>query len=187
MALESLVEEILKKGEEEVSRIKSEAEEKAKSIISDARRKAEELLLKAREEAEKEIESIRRQEISSVNLEMKRELLNKKKDVLERVFEAVKERIKNMEKEEKREILKKMVERNASGNMAIYSNKEDEEIVREIASELNLIYRGNVDCIGGVILESLDGNVRINLTFDDILKQVYEKKIGEVSRILFGE
>jgi len=188
MALEVLIEEIRKKGEEEIKKIREEAEKEAEQIIAEAKEKAEDILKKAKEDAEKEAERLRRQEISGVNLEMKRLMLNKRKEALESVFEIVKDRIKQMDSDTKRRLVENLIKKNAVGEMVIYSSKDDEPIVREVISGMSeLRYGGNIDCLGGVILESLDGEVRINLTFDELLKQLYEQKMGEVSKILFGE
>ncbi len=188
MALEVLIEEINKKGEEEVRKIKAEAEKEAERIIAEAKEKAEDIIKKAKEDAEKEAEMLRRQEISSVNLEMKRLMLNKRKEVLEEVFKLVEDRIRKMDPEEKKRLLEKLIDSCELEEAVVYSNKDDESIVREIISgRKGYRYGGHIDCLGGVILESTDGEVRINLTFDDLLAQVYESKMSEVSKILFGE
>ena len=187
MALEVLVKEISKKGEEEIKRIRAEAEKEAEQIIAEAKEKAEDILKKAKEEAEKEAERLRRQEISGVNLEMKRLMLNKRKDALESVFGMVKDRIKQMDSEMKKKLLENLIKKNAVDGMIVYSNKDYEPVVREIISGMELKYGGNIDCLSGMILESPDGEVRINLTFDELLKQLYEQKMSEVSKILFGE
>jgi len=188
MPLEAVIEEIQKIGEEEIRKIKEEAKNEAEKIISDAKAEAEEILRKAKEEAEKEAERYKKQEISSVNLEMKRLLLNKKKEILEEVIKIVEDRIRKMDPDTKRKLLENLIKSNADGEMVVYSNKDDEPLVREIISGMsNLKYGGNIDCLGGVILESIDGEVRINLTFDELLKQLYDQKMSEVSKILFGE
>ena len=188
MALESIIQEIYKKGEEEVRRIKEEAQKEAERIINEAKEKAEEILKKAREEAEREVERLRKQEISSVKLEMKRLMLNKQKEILGLVFESVKQRIKNMDIETKKKLLTSLIKNHANPGMVIYSNKEDEDLVKSIIQELGieLRYGGNIECLGGIILESQDGTIRLNLTFDELLKQLYDEKMSEVSKLLFG-
>ncbi len=188
MPLEAVLEEIRKKGDEQVQQILDEAKKEAEEIIAEAKVEAEEILKKAREEAEKEAERLKRQEISSVNLEMKRLLLNKRKEILEDVLKLVEDRIRKMDPEEKKKLLEKLINSCELEEAVVYSNKDDENIVREIISnKKGYRYGGNINCLGGVILESTDGEVRINLTFDDLLAQVYESKMSEVSKILFGE
>jgi len=188
MALESIIQEIYKKGEEEVQRIKGEAQKEAERIIAEAKEKAEEILRKAKEDGEREAERLRRQELSSVKLEMKRQMLNKQKEILEAVFDSLKQRLKEMDIETKKRILTALIKNNATSGMVIYSNKDDEDLVKSIIQELglDLRYGGHIECLGGVVLETQDGEVRLNLTFDELLNQLYEQKMSEVSKILFG-
>jgi V/A-type H+-transporting ATPase subunit E len=186
--LESVINEIYKKGDQEVQRIKEEAEKEAEKIIAEAKGEADEILRRAKDEAEKEAERLRRQEISSVKLEMKRQMLNKQKEILEAVFEALKQRIQDMDLETKRKITTALLKNNANAGMVVYSNKKDEDMVKSIIQELQIDvkYGGNLECLGGVVLESEDGEVRLNLTFDELLNQLYEQKMSEVAKILFG-
>ncbi|MEM2586571.1 MAG: V-type ATP synthase subunit E family protein, partial [Archaeoglobaceae archaeon] len=53
-------------------------------------------------------------------------------------------------------------------------------------AKLNLEIAGHISALGGVLLEDPSGEVRINLTFDEFLSQLYEKRISEVAKALFG-
>lgn len=188
MALETIVEEIRKKGDDQVSEIKEEANKEAERIKAEAKEEANRILENARKEAEEEAERLRRQEISGLNLEMKRELLSKKKELPELVYDKLEEKVKDMDKETKKKLLSSLVKNNASSGNVVYSSKDDEDVVKEIVSDMNGVeYAGNVDCLGGVIIESKGGEMRINLTFDEMLKQLYDEKMFDVSKILFGE
>ena len=183
MALETVLEEIRKKGEEEAKRIREEAEREAEQIIAEAKREAEEILRKAREEAEKEVERIRKQEISSVNLEMKKEELNKKREIVEKVYNKLVEKVQSLSDAEREELLKKLLSKYEGGDYVVYSNKRDEPIVKKLTK---MQYAGNIECIGGIVLESKDGDFRINLTFDNFIEEVYREKMKDIYEKLFG-
>ncbi|AKG91771.1 Archaeal/vacuolar-type H+-ATPase subunit E [Geoglobus ahangari] len=183
MPLEPIIEEIVRKGHQQVAEIKSSAEEEAEKIILEAKENAKEILKRAREEAEKEAERLRRQEISSINLEMKKEELNRKREVVENVYQMLVEKVANLDGKEREELLKKLLSKYEGQDYVVYSNKKDEELVKKLTK---LEYAGNVDCIGGVVLESKDGEFRINLTFDTLLQEVYESKMKDIYEKLFG-
>ncbi|WP_202319643.1 V-type ATP synthase subunit E [Archaeoglobus neptunius] len=187
MPLDRVLQEIQQKGEEEVRKIREEAEKEVEKILARAKAEAEEILKKAREEAEKEAEALRKQEISSVKLEMKRELLNVQKEILEDVFNLLRQKIRDMDVDTRKKLLKTLLEKNASAGMVVYSRKEDEEIVKELIKDMKLDvkYGGNIECIGGIVLEDATGDVRINMTFDELVSQIYEQKMSEVSKLLF--
>ena len=186
MALEAIVEEIRRKGDEQARAITEKAKSEADKIIAEANDKKDEILRKGRDEAEREAERLKRQEVSSVNLEMKRMLLNKRKEIIEETYNLVESKVKSMDEAEKKRLISALISKNAEDGSIVYSNKDDEALVKEVLPS-NIKYGGNVDCIGGVIIESSDGVVRLNLTFDEMLKQLFEQKMGEVSKILFGE
>jgi V/A-type H+-transporting ATPase subunit E len=187
MVLQGIVEEIEKEKKEIIERLRKEAEEEANRIIENAKAEAEEIVKEAKAKAEREIEALRRQKIASVNLTMKMQMLNAKDEMLKMVYDMTVQRIQEMDTEEKKRILSKIIEDYKDMTGYVYSNKKDEELVMALISGTNLKYGGNIECIGGVLIESEDKSTSLDLTFDSILKSIYESKIGEISKILFGE
>jgi V/A-type H+-transporting ATPase subunit E len=66
--------------------------------------------------------------------------------------------------------------------MKVYSNKRDEAFITSLASK----YGGNLDIIGGAVVESSDGALRYDLTYETLAREVFNNRMKEVSRILFG-
>jgi len=182
MGLEAVLDEIVKEGKEKLEKIKKEAETEVEEIIKSAEEQAREILDKAKKEAEKEVLMLKKQVLSSVRLELKREELRRKQEIMNEVFERLKERIKNMNTDSKRKILKELINKYEENGCKVYSRKEDKDIVKEITK---MQYGGEIDCIGGIIIEKGDESYRINLIFDEIVKELYEGKIKEVHKILF--
>ena len=83
----------------------------------------------------------------------------------------------------KEELLKHILNKYEASGARVYSSKESEEAVKKLTS---LSYAGNIDCIGGVILENEDGTIRLDFTYDSILKDVYERSLKQISDILYG-
>jgi V/A-type H+-transporting ATPase subunit E len=67
-------------------------------------------------------------------------------------------------------------------DMKVFSNKRDQAFVSSLAPN----YGGPVDIIGGVVVESKDGALRYDLTFETLAREVFSNHMKEVSRILFG-
>jgi V/A-type H+-transporting ATPase subunit E len=66
--------------------------------------------------------------------------------------------------------------------MKVFSNKRDEAFISSLASN----YGGNLDIIGGAVVESNDGALRYDLTYETLAREVFNNRMKEVSRILFG-
>jgi V/A-type H+-transporting ATPase subunit E len=80
-------------------------------------------------------------------------------------------------------LLSVLIEKYKADGVRIYSNKNSEAIVKKLSS---LSYAGNIDSIGGVVQENKDGTVRLDFTYDSILKNVYERSLKQISDILHG-
>ncbi len=184
MGLDSVLKEISREGEERINQIKKEGETEAGKILERAEKEVAEILEKAKTEAEREAERRKRQEISSANLEVKRKLLTRKKELLDEVLERLKEKVADLSTRERRDLLRKILETHGREGARVYCSERDQKDIKKLS---DLEIAGTIDCIGGVIIESEDGNVRLNYTFDEILQQVYERNIKEVSERLFGK
>jgi len=86
MGLEGIVQDIRAKGKAEADRISTETDQEVSRIIADARARAAEIKHAKEEAARKEIERLRQQELSSAHLEVKRAILNARKELLDEVY-----------------------------------------------------------------------------------------------------
>jgi V/A-type H+-transporting ATPase subunit E len=175
MGLETVIKDITDVAETKASEINAEADAEASRIIEEARQAAKKMMGERLARAEDDIQQLRRQEISSANLEVKRTMLNARKDLLEKVYERTIEKIGSMPETKEEELLKAILSANESSGTRIYSN-----------SESSLEYGGNIDCIGGVVIENKDGTIKLDYTYDIIFKNVYEQNLKNTSDILFG-
>jgi len=182
MALDSVVEDILATSKGKVAQINSEAEQEVARILSEARERAAEI--KSRKEAEvaHDVEALQRREISSANLELKRSELNVHKELLEDVRVNLLEALSKLPKDKNENIIKKLLEPYNLKDMKVYSNKGDEAFVSSLAPN----YGGNLDIIGGVVVESMEGSLRYDLTYETLGREAFNTNVKEVSRLLFG-
>ncbi|MFQ6055067.1 MAG: V-type ATP synthase subunit E [Methanosarcinales archaeon] len=182
MGLETIASEILEKAKRETEKINKETEKEVSEILKKAKSSEIEIKKKKEEEVKKTIERIRKQEISSANLEVKRAILNARKEILDETLQKAREYISNLPPEKNKVLLEALIKQHNNEGTKIYSNKRDEPIVKKIS---NHNYAGNIKCIGGIALENDDGTVRLDYTFDTILLEVNESSMKKISDILF--
>lgn len=183
MGLEAIVKEIKAKGKAEADTISKEAKKEASQIIADAQSRAEKIAEAKKKAVAAEIQRLKQQELSSANLEVKRSLLNARKEVLDIVYDKSVEGVKNFPADKNKELLKVIIEQNEAGNSKIYSRSEDKAVVKKLTK---LKHAGEIDCIGGVVIETEDGTVYLDFKYDTILKDTSEQSLKQVSDILFG-
>ncbi|WP_135612995.1 V-type ATP synthase subunit E [Methanococcoides sp. AM1] len=183
MGLETVIKDIMDAAQANVTMVSAEADAEVSQILDDAKQSAKKIMGDRLAKAEDDIKRLRQQETSSANLEVKRATLNARKEVLDKVYDNSVESIVTLPAEKQEDLLKAIVEQNEANGSKIYSNKDSEELVRKLSS---LEYAGNVDCIGGVVIENNDGTIRLDYTYDIILKNVNEQSLKQTSDILFG-
>lgn len=183
MGLETVLKDIVEASQAEVSNLNSEADSEVSSILDESRQAAKKIVGERLAKVEDDIKYIRQQEISSANLEVKRTLLNARKEILDNVYVQAVEAISAFSLEKNEELLKVLINKYESEGAKIYSNKESAEIVKKLSS---LEYGGDIECLGGILIESADGTVRLDYTYDVILKSVNEQLLKQTSDIFFG-
>jgi V/A-type H+-transporting ATPase subunit E len=182
MALDAVVESILATSKDKVAQVSAEADQEVARTLNEARERAAEIKSRKQTEVGHAVEAVERREISSANLEVKRSELNVHKDLLEQARLKLLEKIQNLPKKENEAMLKKLLEPYNLKDMKVYSNKRDEAFVSSLAPN----YGGNLDIMGGVVVESKDGALRYDLTYETLAREVFNNRMKEVSRILFG-
>ena len=182
MALDAVVEAVLATSKDKVAQIVGETDQEVARILNEARERAAEI--KSRKEAEvgHTVEAIERREISSANLEVKRSELNVHKDLLEQARIKLLGKLQNLPQKDNEAMLKKLLEPYDLKAMKVFSNKRDEAFISSLAPN----YGGNLDIIGGAVIESSDGALRYDLTYETLAREVFSSRMKEVSRILFG-
>jgi V/A-type H+-transporting ATPase subunit E len=180
MGLELVVKDVLTRGEGEADRIKQEGIDEANAMVAGAENTARQIIDEKRQHTVELIERRRNREISSANLEVKRAILNAKKELLDRVYDEAIRVLAALPESERETIIKKLLE-SQTESTRVFSNRNDESLVKRISS---LEYGGTIPCSGGVMLENEDGTVLHDLTFDALLKSVREKSLKQLLEIL---
>lgn len=192
MGLEAVVGEIKAKGESEAGRIRTEAKDEVTRILLSAQERSEKIKLSADEEAEKQTRHIREQETSAANLVVKRKLLNTEKALLDQVYQATLHTIATLPDTFHREAQKQLLTRAQKEIPAgtVHCNARDMPSLKQVIgseSAFKGFVAGNVvDIEGGIIVESTDGQLQLDLSYRTFLDMVWETGLKNASDILFG-
>lgn len=182
------------------------ARNEAEKMILEARMRAEQLLKNAGHEKNKKLESIRMRTIEEVNAEVermqvkantetKRMLQDKKNELLARLAEQTREAIEKREftysvKESLKNLLLEALPMfPQQAKLHIFVNLKDLNAAESVLKELNLSNFADVeakkDMLGGVIVESSDGRLKVDNSYDTRLKRYMQSFLPDISRMLF--
>jgi len=191
-----IAEDIVKGAKREASRIIEEAEQEARRILEEAKRiskqEAERKVSEARDRARYAYEEI----LAKGRMRTKNMLLEKREELIDRVFKEVEERLK-------KRVSSKVYEKDLVRIACDACNKlgADEVIVRANPKDLRLLqkYRDEIagkvgkrisfgdpiETVGGVRVSTSDGKIEVDDTLEGRMKRNFEDLRTKVAKILF--
>lgn len=186
MSLEKVADEIIAQAKQEAEKIKADAGREAEKIILSAKNTIEEKRNLAEAETAGILEALSKKDLASAKLEEKRLILDAKKDAIEKAHAGLLEKIRGLDTKAGEKVYLKFIglARAELEPAYVYARDEDAALVKKIAKGLE-VRKENI--LGGLIFETCDKKVRIDMSFDNIVSGVKSKHIKAVSKILFGE
>ncbi|KUG20238.1 MAG: V-type ATP synthase subunit E [Methanomicrobiaceae archaeon] len=192
MGLEAVVDDIRNKGRREAGAIRSETQAEVNRILEAAQERVEEIKLGAERDVSGQIQKITDQEVSAANLVVKRQILNAQREILDQVYQSTLAALSDLPENFHHEAVRKLLMQ-AAGEIregVVYCNRRDMPVVKDlIARESSFAgYRlgDAVEIEGGVIVESIDGDLKIDLSYRTFLDGMWESGLKDASDILFA-
>jgi V/A-type H+-transporting ATPase subunit E len=183
MGLEKVIENIQNEGKEKITAILHDAETQAAQILSTTQKTLDQTAEKKRKELEKNIELLKAQEESSVEIEVKKIRLNTEKDILNQTYQDSVASLSSLPHEKILSSLLKKAQQELPQAAFVYSNKRDEALVRSLT---NIPYGGVIDTIGGIIVENKEKTLKIDYRYETIAELVWEHSLKEIAKKLLS-
>lgn len=187
MTLEKIGAEIIAEAEKNASAIAVEGGKEAERIMLEAKERAGELAEKLDSETGRFLEEIRQMELSGFSLALNKQALEAKKEVFGEIFQEAKKRVAELGKKKRSEIILALCRKGISEipqAKFVYCNAEDKKTVLRVKG---LVFRKQVDCSGGVIIENADATIKANYLFEEILAKVWEENLHGIANRVFGK
>lgn len=184
MSLERVVDEILERGRQEAQAIEESARREREELLAEAEKEGEALVAERARQAQAEAERERTRETARAELEARKIVLRAQKELLDEVLEAAKERLRSRKDHEA--LLQALTEayRGDVEGSLLRSNARDASSLRRLSGAE---VRNDLDCLGGFVIESGGGSLRIDLTYESFLEEVWEDSVRELADTLWGE
>jgi len=185
MALNDVTAEIKTLAENDVKAIEAETAQEIARMQSETEAKIAGLKESEDKRLADAIARMDRQEASSSELESKKIVLAKKKEILSNVFD---ETLKELEDADPKDKLKHYVKMVAYAKTIIpepivIMSKDDKFTAKQL--EVAEVKR-DAKIKGGLIIQSEDGQIEIDMQYSALLRTVWDRGIKDVSDILFG-
>ena len=197
--IELLSRAILKEAEDEARQMREDARAKADAIHQRAREQAEKARREILDQAQQEADRLRSQALASAQLKARTMQLEHREKLLDRVFQAAREKLADIPKRPDYDQLAAMLLREALVQLRV--NKAEvradpatraileKRALNDISSELKgeFILAGNLEEGNGVVIEAADGKLHYDNTLETRLQRLQSTLRSSVHRILIGE
>ncbi len=183
--MERVIDEILAAGEERRRIIAEEGNAERQRIVSSAKAEAE----NARKERIKEVEQraslTKQQSLSSAELEAKKRLLKEQNALLIQAKGEVLKSLSAMDADARKSLLGKLSKIAAKqlSKGVIHCRKEDEKVIGVPPGFKKV---ADLKASGGILAETEEGDYRMDLTYEVLLDDVWNKDVQKVYEIMFG-
>jgi len=198
-----MVDDILKNAKIEADKILKDANEQTKEIVQRGQDAAEKEKNSILETESKKVTEIEKQQIASINLQARREILQKKEEEIQKAFGLAKTELQNFHKKTAyAKVLEALIIEGGialdGGVISIKTKKGDATKIKDLTSIAKAITKacGNkctlkiskeiIDTMGGVILQTEDETITIDNTFEERLVKNERLIRTEVAKTLFG-
>jgi vacuolar-type H+-ATPase subunit E/Vma4 len=204
--IEMLSRAILTEARDEAEQVKAEAQERAEAIRRRAQEQAEQerkaILDRAREDAER----LRGQAVATAQLKARSQQLTSREQLLDRVFQTVRERLSEIPERPDYEEIATLLLREALVQLRvnkaqIRADKRTSEILEkrshildksplsEISSELNgqFTLEGTLEEGTGILVDAADGKINYDNTLETRLQRLEGTLRAAVYKMLIGE
>jgi len=185
LALDSVTKEIQASASAEIARIQKEQAEEIKAINEKADAEIADMKQKQDKRVAEAKETLARQERSSAELESKKLVLSKKKEILAEAFESALEQLEAMPADKKLAYYKAMVA--SAKNIipepkAVMSEKDNFS-----AADLGVkSVEKDPSIRSGLLLQSEDGKFEVDMQYSVLLQNIWDSNLKQLSDILFG-
>ncbi|WP_148883030.1 V-type ATP synthase subunit E [Thermococcus aciditolerans] len=199
---ELIIQEINREAEQKIQYILSEAQKEAEQIKEEARKRAEAraewIMRKAQTQAEIEKQRI----VANARLEVRKKRLAVQEELIQEVITALRERLAELPDEEYFPMLvdlavqavgelgsESVVVRSNERTLKLLSERADEfrkALGERLGREIEVSLGEPIGTIGGLVVETPDGAVRVNNTFEARIERFEGELRAEIAKALFG-
>ncbi|MHB8604195.1 MAG: V-type ATP synthase subunit E family protein [Thermoplasmatota archaeon] len=183
MTLDNVVVKIREEGTKAAASVKAQAQKDADALAADAERRAAAVKAKRAAELVQAIESLKRREVASAELDAKKVRLNAQKDVLAKVREEVFARLAKLDTAKRVQHIQALAKASTIPNGKLLVAQRD----FEAAKKAGLDVAGVTEALGGVVVVAPDETTREDLRYETIFDDVWRENLKDVAETLFGK
>ena len=194
MPIDDLLQSVEVSAKERMQEILNRAKSESEDIIKEAKSREETLIKKHLEDAKIAVDFERVKTTTALKEEQKMRISRVKDEIFQRAFQDAHKKLFSMRNDPSYEATLRGLTREVFGEMegkeaTIHIDRRDEPLIRKILNDLKVNSKivTDLDCTGGLTIQSSDGTFTVLNTFESRLERAKELIRSDVFSILYGE
>ncbi|MDR0309285.1 MAG: hypothetical protein LBH88_00800 [Candidatus Methanoplasma sp.] len=185
MALDNVTKEIMASADKQSADIRLQAAAEVKAILAEADALISDMKEKEDKRLKETIERLKRQELSSAELESKKIILSKKREILAKAFEKALADLESAPRDVKLEQYKSIVKsvKAVIDKPKVIMSPKDDFTAKDLGVKS---VEKDPKITAGLILQNEDDTIEVDMQYATILQAIWNREIKALSDILFG-
>ncbi|NTV23507.1 MAG: hypothetical protein HGA85_03985 [Nanoarchaeota archaeon] len=180
MGIDEVKKEILSSARQQAKSLMKEGEKERDEIMAAVEAKIAEIAQRMESDTAKAVEQYKLLSSAEAGSQVRRQRISVEKRLIESVFEEAKQGAFGLPRKTRDTHNSKLLD--AAGKEldveTVYCSKQDIDSLKKFKPK-------ETDIIGGVIVESKDGSMRLDLSYETLLDGLRQEALPEITKILF--
>jgi len=187
MTLDRIIRIAQKQGQDDISMMQKATGKEVLSILDAATKEVEAMMSEARASTLLEAERIGNRLISAANLESRKRILESREEVLQKVRDGAMEKLRNLSIIERERMMRRLLSkaRNLIPEGTVCVRSEDMDILKDNLGSYRVGPPTKIS--GGIIVNSLDRRKRLDLSFETLFDETWDRNFSDITHFLFRE
>jgi V/A-type H+/Na+-transporting ATPase subunit E len=185
MSAEKIIERIKNDAEKQIQQIKDETEQHSKMIIKTAKAEAQQEAEKILQSGQRESESAKKILISKAMQDVRRDMMNAKEEIITQCFSEALQKLGSLPDDQYRKLVISLIRAGKKRLGDHCTVSVSRAIDKEIAKQEAVSVQGTVKSTGGIVLQSANGAITIDNTFERLLDRKKDEIRIHVGKLLF--
>lgn len=185
MSAEKIIERIKSDTEQQITQLRADAEKQSQNIIKNAKAEAQKEAEDIMRHGQLESENTKKILISKASQEIRRDMMNAREELIAQCFQEALQQLKALPENQYRKFITSLIQQGKKRLGENCTVQISRPLDKDIAQQQNLLIQGTLQSIGGVMMQSADGKITIDYTFERLLSRKKDEIRIQVGKLLF--
>jgi V/A-type H+-transporting ATPase subunit E len=185
MSTEKIIKRIQTDAQAQQQQLLTNAETQSRLIIKEAKTQIEKEAKSLLQNGQLDSENTKKIMISKAIQEVKRDMMNAREEIIEQCFTQALEKLASLPDDQYKKLILSYLRTGTSRLGTHFSIKPSRPLDTDIAKQQGIPVQDGMQSIGGIILQSPDGKITIDNSFESILDRKKDELRIHVGKLLF--